>query len=138
MIDYGHNVPALKALSELVGSFTVNQRISVASAPGNRRDEDLAALGAQLAAMHDVLFICEPDPRGRPEGQAADLLRRGAESADAACRVEVILDEHEAVGRAMDQASEGDLLVLLIDDIDEAIERLKGRRFRAETVAGSL
>lgn len=132
LIDYGHNVPALEALSGLVGSFTANKRISVASAPGNRRDEDLAALGVQLAQMHDVLFICEPDPRGRPVGEAADLLRRGAESAASACDVQVVLDEHDAVGAAMDRAGEGDLLVLLIDDIDDAIERLKGRRFRNE------
>jgi cyanophycin synthetase len=38
------------------------------------------ALGAQLAKMNDVLFICEPDPRGRKVGGAAELLaprRRG-------------------------------------------------------------
>jgi len=136
LIDYGHNVPALEALAGLVGSFKANKRISVASAPGNRRDEDLSALGAQLAAMHDVLFICEPDPRGRPAGQAAELLRHGAESADSPCETAVVLDEHEAVGKAIDAASEGDLLVLLIDDIDDAIERLKGRRFRADAAVG--
>jgi len=132
LIDYGHNVPALKALAELVGSFTANRRISVASAPGNRRDEDLKALGAQLAAMHDELFICEPDPRGRPVGEAAGLLRQGAESAKSPCEVSLVLDEHDAVEQAMDRAAAGDLLVLLIDDIDSAIERLKGRRFRTD------
>ncbi len=136
LIDYGHNVPALEALAELVGSFTVNRRISVASAPGNRRDEDLAALGAQLAAMHDVLFICEPDPRGRPVGQAADLLRKGAEASSSDCRVQVVLEERDAVGSALDEASEGDLLVLLIDDIASAIERLKGRRFKSDAAVG--
>jgi cyanophycin synthetase len=46
-----------------------------------------------------------------------------------ACRVEIIMEEQAAVDRAFDEASEGDLLVLLIDDVDGAIERLKGRRF---------
>lgn len=131
LIDYGHNVPALVALEKLVGSLTANHRIAVASAPGNRRDEDLMALGEQLAGMHDALFICEPDPRGREVGEAAELLRQGAESNPAArCEVKVVLDEHAAVEGAFDAASEGDLLVLLVDDTEFAIQRLKGRSFR--------
>lgn len=131
LIDYGHNVPALTALESLVANLTAKRRIAVASAPGNRRDEDLMALGAQLAKMHDALYICEPDPRGRTPGEAADLLRRGAESNTAEqCKVEVVMVEHDAVEKAMDEASEGDLLVLLVDDIESAIQRLKGRSFR--------
>ncbi|MEQ6887331.1 cyanophycin synthetase [Halomonas sp. CS7] len=129
LIDYGHNVPALEALSELVGCISARRRISVASAPGNRRDEDLFTLGILLARMHDVVFIYETDARGRPPGEAARLLRNGAESVPGACRVEVIMEEHQAVDRAFDEAGEGDLLVLLIDDVEGAIERLKGRRF---------
>ncbi len=132
LIDYGHNVPALTALDELVQSLHANRRIAVASAPGNRRDEDLIGLGAQLAKMHDALFICEPDPRGRTVGEAAGLLSQGAESLGKnSCRVEVVLSEYDAVEKAFDHASEGDLLVLLVDDIDSAIQRLKGRSFRS-------
>ncbi|WP_035724436.1 cyanophycin synthetase [Fodinicurvata fenggangensis] len=130
LIDYGHNVPALKALEPLVFSLGPKQRISVASAPGNRRDEDLEALGAQLARMHSQLFICETDPRGRPVGEAASLMKRGAENSGEDCRVEVVMEEHAAIERAVDAATEGDLLVLLVDDIDYAIERLKGRSFQ--------
>ncbi|WP_280554138.1 cyanophycin synthetase [Halomonas sp. 25-S5] len=129
LIDYGHNVPALEALSELVSAIPARRRVSVASAPGNRRDEDLITLGRLLARMHDVLFIYETDARGRAIGDAAGLLRDGAESVPGACRVEIIMEESQAVDRAFDEASEGDLLVLLIDDVEGAIERLKGRRF---------
>ncbi len=66
LIDYGHNVPALEALSELVGCIPARRRISVASAPGNRRDEDLFTLGTLLARMHDVVFIYETDPADAP------------------------------------------------------------------------
>ncbi len=128
LIDYGHNVPALEALSELVSCIPARRRISVASAPGNRRDEDLFSLGTLLARMHDVVYIYETDARGRTPGEAAGLLRDGAESMGA-CRVEVVLEEAQALDRAFDEASEGDLLVLLIDDVEGAIERLKGRRF---------
>ncbi|MCZ0927863.1 cyanophycin synthetase [Vreelandella janggokensis] len=130
LIDYGHNVPALEALSELVGCIPARRRISVASAPGNRRDEDLFTLGTLLARMHDVVFIYETDARGRTPGDAARLLREGAESIPGDCRVEVIMEEQEAVDRAFNEAGEGDLLVLLIDDVEGAIERIRGRRFQ--------
>ncbi|MWJ26950.1 cyanophycin synthetase [Halomonas sediminis] len=135
LIDYGHNVPALKALSELVSRIPAQRRICVASAPGNRRDEDLYSLGAQLASMHDIVVLYETDPRGRPAGETVNLLRAGAQSGSGTCRVEVVMKEHHAVDRAFNEAREGDLLVLLIDDIDSATERLRGRRFLPDTPA---
>ena len=131
LIDYGHNVPALSALEPLVRGLSGKRRIGVASAPGNRRDEDLVALGAQLAKMHDALFVYDSDPRGRQAGEAAELMRSGADgAANGKCRVEIVMQEYDAIGRAMDEASEGDLLVLLVDDIGGTIQRLKGRSFR--------
>src|SRR5699024_2987017 len=112
LLDDGHNVPALKALDELVRSLAAKRRIGVASAAGNRRDEDIQALGGQLARMHDLLFICETQPRGREFAEAAELLRTGA-LADGASRVELVLDEQEAVARALEEADPSDLLILL-------------------------
>ncbi|MBS9403469.1 cyanophycin synthetase [Halomonas sp. TRM85114] len=129
LIDYGHNVPALEALSGLVDRIPAGRRIGVASAPGNRRDEDLFSLGTLLARMHDIVYIYETDSRGRTPGEAAGLLRDGAESVGGTCRVEIIMEEAQAVDKAFDEASQGDLLVLLIDDITGAIERFRGRRF---------
>ncbi|QEA39225.1 cyanophycin synthetase [Pistricoccus aurantiacus] len=129
LIDYGHNVAALEALGELVSCIPAHRRLCVAGAPGNRRDEDLVALGAQLARMHDSLFIFDSDPRGRAPGETSALIRSGADSIEDNCQVEVFMEERQAVAKAFDQASEGDLLVLLIDDTESAIERLRGRRF---------
>ncbi|WP_227370678.1 cyanophycin synthetase [Halomonas sp. M20] len=138
LIDYGHNVPALEALGELVRGIPAHRRIGVASAPGNRRDEDLFDLGVHLARMHDVVFICETDPRGRTIGEAASLLRDGAESVSGACRAEIVMQEDQALIRALDEADEGDLLVLLIDGVDSAIERLKGRRFASASTSDTV
>jgi len=123
-------VPALEALEPLVTGLGTAGRIGVASAPGNRRDEDLLGLGAQLARMVDTLYVCESDPRGRKRGEAAGLIRRGAEEAGD-CTVDIVMREPDAVERAMDVASEGDLLLLLVDDIDGVVQRLKGRSFRS-------
>jgi cyanophycin synthetase len=84
--------------------------------------------------MCDALFVFETDSRGRQRGETAKLIHDGAANAGADCAVETILDEHEAVARAMETAQKGDFLLLLVDDIEGATERLKGRSFphRAE------
>ncbi|WP_324752006.1 cyanophycin synthetase [Roseovarius sp. Pro17] len=129
LIDYGHNVPALIALEPLVNGLSTQRKIAVASAPGNRRDEDLAALGAQLAKMCDSVYIYETDSRGREVGETAKLIHHGAEQCGTAERVTIIMDEQEAVAKAFDEAVAGDLLVLLVDDIEGTTELLKGRSF---------
>jgi len=132
IIDYGHNVPALIALDQLVANLPARRRIAVTSAPGNRRDEDLAALGEQIGRMHDVVFVCETAPRGREVGEAAGLLRAGAESTlRGGGRVEVIHAERDAVAAALDEACQGDLLVLLVDETEHAIHALKSRKFKS-------
>ncbi len=132
LVDYGHNVPALKALDQLVSSLPAKRRISVASAPGNRRDQDLYDLGGQLAKMHDLLFVYDTDARRRPAGEAAGLVRAGAIAAGE-CEVELVMAEEDAVEAALDAAGEGDLLVLLVDDIDHAVKCVKARSFRPTT-----
>ncbi|KAF0676642.1 cyanophycin synthetase [Profundibacterium mesophilum] len=132
LIDYGHNVPALEALEPLVRELGNQRRIGVASAPGNRRDEDLAALGAQLARMCDTLYVCETDARGREAGETAKLIHEGAEGAGTSCEVKTVPEEHEAVAEAIDEAKTGDFLLLLVDDIEGTTERLKGRSFQRQ------
>jgi len=130
LIDYGHNVPALIALERLVDGLAMQRRIAVATAPGNRRDEDLEALGAQLATMCNTLYVYETDSRGRKTGETADLIHKGAASAGRDdFYVETVLDESKAVDRALDEATPGDFLLLLVDDIAGATERVKGRSF---------
>ncbi|MAN58014.1 MAG: cyanophycin synthetase [Paracoccus sp.] len=129
LIDYGHNVPALIALEPLVNGLATQRKIAVATAPGNRRDEDLAALGAQLARMCDRLYVYETDARGRETGETAGMIHDGAAGAGTSAHVETIMDEHEAVAKAIDEAKPGDFLLLLVDDIEGTTERLKGRSF---------
>ena len=129
LIDYGHNVPALVALEPLVKGLGQKRRIGVSTAPGNRRDEDLAALGAQLAKMCDVVYVYESDARGRAEGEVAKLIRDGAAAAGSKSDVHLIMSERDAVDRAIGEAGPGDFLLLLVDDIEGTTKRLKGRSF---------
>ncbi len=132
LIDYGHNVPALIALQPLVNGLATQRKIGVATAPGNRRDEDLAALGAQLARMCDLVFVYETDARGRETGETSRLIHDGAASAGTQAKVETIMSEQEAVAKAIGAAEPGDFLLLLVDDIEGTTERLKGRTYASQ------
>ncbi len=129
LIDYGHNVPALVALEPLVNGLATQRKIVVASAPGNRRNEDLAALGAQLAKMCDSVYIYETDSRGRETGETAGLIHDGAVQSSPTVKVTTVMGEQDAVAAAFAEAVAGDFLLLLVDDIEATTELLKGRSF---------
>jgi cyanophycin synthetase len=121
LMDYGHNPAALERMRDLVGRLRPkHQRIvGVLSGPGDRRDEDLRALGHFAAEMFDELIVKQDDRlRGRAPGEAADLLEAGARGAGmAGDAITRILPELEAVRYALDRGRPGDLLVIFADQV---------------------
>jgi cyanophycin synthetase len=49
------------------------------TAPGDRRDEDLVEIGHVCGERFDELVVYESSSRGRPVGDAVDLILEGAE-----------------------------------------------------------
>lgn len=82
--------------------------------------------------MCDLIYVYETDARGRTQGETAKLIHDGATGAATPARVETILEEHDAVAKAIEEAEAGDFLLLLVDDIEGTIERLKGRSFATQ------
>jgi UDP-N-acetylmuramyl tripeptide synthase len=133
LLDYGHNVPALEALSKVLPRLAPGRKINVANASGNRRDEDLAAFGAQIGTMYDRIILCDPDPRRRARGATAHVIRNGLLDAGfdkASFTLE--LDEARALRMALAESRPGDLVVLQADDVDGAIGLLQSLRARLE------
>ena len=84
IVDYAHNPAAIQALSDLVNRLRPNYRrtIGMISAPGDRRDVDIRAIGAIAGKTFDLLVIKEDnDRRGRKEGDIAKLLWEAAHDA---------------------------------------------------------
>ncbi|HWG90786.1 MAG TPA: cyanophycin synthetase [Candidatus Thermoplasmatota archaeon] len=126
LIDYGHNVAALQALAKVLPYLSHGRRINVGSASGNRRDQDLEAFGRTLAGMYDMIFLCDPDPRGRAPGETAQVIERGILSTDfPASRLFVYEDELDAIDAALAEARDGDLVVVQADDIRAAVQRVR-------------
>ncbi|MEO1320906.1 MAG: cyanophycin synthetase, partial [Pseudomonadota bacterium] len=120
ILDYAHNPAAVKAICELVSRLDVSgRRTIVLAAPGDRRDEDIADI-AKLAAPHFDHFICKRDDksRGRGEDEVPQMLAATLREAgiDDSC-IEVVVDEQEAVNHALASAAEGDLVLVLGDNV---------------------
>lgn len=121
LVDYGHNPAAFAAMKDLVERLRPGHPrvIGVVSAPGDRRDVDIAEVGAIAGTMFDLLILKEDDDRrGRAAGAIMGLVRRAAEGAgiDPAAVVEVG-NELAAVRHALHTAEPGDLVVVFADNI---------------------
>ena len=127
LVDYAHNAASYEAL----GGFVCNwpgERIGVVGGPGDRRDEDFMELGKLAAKIFDRIIVKEDDDlRGRPSGQAAELITKGISQENPNCRYETILKETDAVNTALDQATSGGLVVILPETVSRAISLIEAR-----------
>lgn len=121
ILDYAHNPASLTALAAMIAEMRGTHRrvIGMVSIPGDRRNDDILAMGAIAARTFDELVFREaPDGRGRATGEVNALLTDGAIAAGAAVeRVHRILDERDAAAACLEMAGPGDLVVLLPTDV---------------------
>ena len=124
LVDYGHNPAAVEALSSVYPHLTSGGRvIGMHSGTGNRRDEDIIEFGRVLGRTYDHIVLIDSDPRRRPLGETADLVRKGILETDfPEEELTEILDVREATQAALEMASTGDLVVLQCDDVEQVLE----------------
>ncbi|TCJ12059.1 cyanophycin synthetase [Flaviaesturariibacter flavus] len=126
LVDYAHNAHGLRALGEYVRAARAERRLGVITGVGDRRNEDIIAMGAESARIFDEIVIrCDVDLRGRTEFEIASLLRSGIMNANPYMKVAYCPDELEAVGYALGKAQPGDLVVILVENVQQVIARLK-------------
>jgi cyanophycin synthetase len=111
---------------DFVQNIDANRRIGVVTAPGDRRDEDLRTIG-KLASCLDYVVVKEDSyRRGREPGHIAELiidgLRDGGLSEN---QYETIFDEQKAIGHALQQMKDNDLVVILADDVGRSLDLVR-------------
>jgi cyanophycin synthetase len=122
VIDYGHNIGAIKATGDFIGGLMPGRKIRMAYGVGNRRREDILAFGGALAEYYDHIVLCDPDPRERSIGDTAQLVQQGLlDSGFEPEMITLVLDEREATKVSLDMAQKGDLVVLQADNINRVI-----------------
>ncbi|MBF2005428.1 MAG: cyanophycin synthetase [Chlorogloeopsis fritschii C42_A2020_084] len=128
LVDYAHNPHSYEALGSFVRNWTNGERIGVVGGPGDRRDQDFIALGKLAAEIFDYVIIKEDDDtRGRTRGSAADLIVQGIKEVNPNYKYELILDETQAINKALDIAPENSLVVILPESVSRAIKLIRAR-----------
>ncbi len=137
MIDYAHNPRAYANIFDLISKMDCRRRLLVLDAVGDRHDEDIEQLAAVSARHADHIIVYEDkDLRGRKEGEIAGILRRGLEKAGyPADKTEQVLDEFQAVDKALAMGGAGDLIVYMTGRVQQAIKYIYDRKEKVDPVA---
>jgi cyanophycin synthetase len=126
--DYGHNPDAIQALVDAVAALPAERRSVVISGAGDRRDEDLRRQTQILGdAFDDVILYQDAAQRGRSDGEVIALLREGLADARRTRRIDEIRGEFIAIDLALERLRPGDLSLILVDQVQEALEHIAGR-----------
>lgn len=126
--DYGHNPDAMRALVAAVQAMPARRRSVVISGAGDRRDEDIREQTQILgAAFDEVILYQDACQRGRQDGEVIGLLRQGLQGASRTTRVDEIRGEFLAIDTALERLQPGDLCLVLVDQVQEALAHLAER-----------
>jgi cyanophycin synthetase len=110
VVDYAHNPAAYRELIDTCRATGSGRLVGVVSAPGDRRDAELAEVGRVCAEGFDELIVYELDEdRGRLPGDTARVLVQGAAGTGRPARQ--VLDVCEALREGMARCAPGDTLV---------------------------
>ncbi|MGS1006687.1 cyanophycin synthetase [Achromobacter anxifer] len=126
--DYGHNPDAILALVRAVDAMPAKRRSVVISGAGDRRDEDIRMQTEILGdAFDDVLLYQDQCQRGRADGEVLALLQQGLVNATRSKHVEEIHGEFLAIDTALARLGAGDLCLILVDQVEEALDHIASR-----------
>jgi len=105
-----------------------SKRSVVISGVGDRRDEDIRRQTEILGSAFDrVVLYQDQCQRGRADGEVLALLQQGLQSAPRASEIQEIHGEFLAIDTALAELRAGDLCLILIDQIEEALDHITRR-----------
>lgn len=126
--DYGHNPDAITALIGAIEDMPAQRRHVVISGAGDRRDEDLRRQTELLGGAFDnVILYQDQCQRGRADGEVLALLREGLSNATRTREIHEINGEFNAIDFALSTLQPGDLSLILIDQVEEALAHIAQR-----------
>ena len=159
VVDYAHTDDALKNLLETARTLSTGRLVTVFGCGGDRDRTKRPLMGAVAGRLSDVVVVTSDNPRSEDPAAITGEVLRGIPGAAAARgtrpvsgpEVLTIVDRREAIGRAIERARPGDLVIvagkghektqvigtreLPFDDVAVAREAL-GRRQSRERVNG--
>jgi cyanophycin synthetase len=126
--DYGHNPDAILALVAAVENIPAKRRLVVISGAGDRRDVDIMRQSEIVGdAFDEVILYQDKCQRGRADGEVLQLLQQGLLNAKRSKKIDEIRGEFLAIDTGLSRLGEGDLCLILIDQVDEALAHIAQR-----------
>ena len=127
ILDYGHNPAAVQAMVRFTDQLEVGgRRTVVLAAPGDRRDQDIREIAEATAGHFDHYVVRRDDnPRGRGDMEVPKMLRDALLSSGVDSGAVTVMErEVPAVQTALEQAREGDLLLIFADAIERSWKQI--------------
>jgi cyanophycin synthetase len=126
MLDYAHNTDGFMELKNYIDHINASVKVGIITGVGDRRDEDIRAVGYQAAQMFDKIIIrYDKEMRGRNADELVGLLKEGIKNFKEELPVEIVPDEQEAILYAMNNAVNGTFIFVSTESVMESIEFVK-------------
>ncbi|MCU0466403.1 MAG: cyanophycin synthetase [Anaerolineae bacterium] len=120
ILDYGHNLAAMQALGDALEGLGQRRTVMVMGLPGDRRDEDIFATIEATLGYADVYVLPEQkDVRGRRPMEVPQLLQSRLPKDRP---YQYARHQIEGIQLAWQEVSPGDRLLIILDEVDEAID----------------
>ncbi|ACA56204.1 cyanophycin synthetase [Clostridium botulinum] len=129
ILDYGHNIEGYKVVLESIKKINHKRIIGVVGVPGDRTNSSTLKVGNICGENFDYIYIKEDkDKRGRMDGEIADLLKKGVlETGFKNSKLNIILDEEEALKKAIEFSNPGDLVIMFFEEFEPAANIVKDK-----------
>lgn len=108
-VDYAHTDDALRRVLETLRGITRGKLTVIFGCGGNRDRTKRPVMGAAAVAGADRVIITSDNPRREDPFTIIDEIRAGIDDESS---VEIIEKRQEALARALDQAQEGDVILV--------------------------
>jgi cyanophycin synthetase len=135
LADFAHNPHGLKLLGDFVSKLDYKRKIGVISGTGDRRDEDIRALGEISAQYFDEIIIrCDKNLRGRTAEEIIDLLKEGINKVNPKLPTLTIANENEALEYIYANQIHGALYTIMCDVVAGALDKIKELKAREQAM----
>ena len=138
MLDYGHNPAGYSAVLKFLQKMEAKRLVGVIGVPGDRLDRNIAEVGQICGNAFSKIYIKEDrDLRGRASGEVAEILYHAVmQTGIKKESVTVIPSELQALETAMLDAQPGDLIVMMYEEFEAAVEMIQ--KFKEEMEASEV
>lgn len=123
IVDYAHTEAGVTKLLEFIRSIKYNHLIVVIGQAGERDTEKRRKIGKIVATNADTAIFCYEDPRSEDPMEIINMMTMDIKNLN---NYKVIVDRHEAINYAINNAKENDI-VLVLGKGNENYQKLKNK-----------